>query len=471
MLISDLREYIKYLGSKRKLARISGSVSTDLEVTAITDLENKAGRYDGRALLFEDVEGYDIPVATNLFGSTIVLQELFGSRKITELFGLATGNSRQILPALKGAKSLIDSKPKSVGFEKSRYEKLKSIEELPVLKVWPNDAGRFITQPMVVTRSPIDGRINVGVYRMQVYDGETTGMHWQAQKGGAYHALEAEERKEELKVAVAIGSDPYTTIGAVAPIPKGISEYAFAGIARGSRSLLFENGAYPPVPANSEFIINGRVDPIEKRLEGPFGDHTGYYSIAEETYVFHVEEIYAKKKPIYPASVVGFPWHEDAVIGKFLMDYFNPIIRMMNDSILDIYLPPEGSFTNTCFIKVRKRFPGEAKKAMFAALGLGQLSFTKIIAAFDEDIDIRDFGSVIWALSTRVDPDRDMQIIKGAAGDSLDHSTGMPAYGSKVLIDATRKMPGEGYHRKWPETISMDSEVVKRVEKLWKAAR
>ncbi len=268
---------------------------------------------------------------------------------------------------------------------------------------------------------------------------------------------------------MSIGSDPYNIISAVAPLPHGMNEFVFSGIARGSSTILMENGKYPPVPANSEIIINGYVDPVEKRMEGPFGDHTGYYSIPEECNVFHVESVYMKKKPIYAASVVGYPWHEDAVIGKFLLEYMKPLIKMANESIIDIFLPPEGVFTDLCFISIKKRFPGEAKKAMFSVLGLGQLSFTKIIIAFDEDIDIRNQSAVMWALSTRIDPERDIQIIKNTANDTLDHTSNVPSFGSKVMIDATRKGKAEGYNREWPQTISMPEDIIKEVEKKWKS--
>ncbi|MFI5412621.1 MAG: UbiD family decarboxylase domain-containing protein, partial [Candidatus Micrarchaeales archaeon] len=235
----------------------------------------------------------------------------------------------------------------------------------------------------------------------------------------------------------------------------------------GSQTVLMKNGKYPSVPANSEIIINGYVDPKEKRMEGPFGDHTGYYSIAEEYPVFHIESIHLKKDPVYAASVVGYPWHEDAVIGQFLFDFMKPIIKATNESITDVYLPPEGIFTNMCFVSIKKRFPGEAKKVMFSILGLGQLSFTKIIVVFDDDIDIRNLQKVTWALATRVEPQRDVQIITNATADSLDHTTNLPSFGSKMLIDATKKTKAEGYAREWPDTITLPKDLVDEVEKKW----
>jgi 4-hydroxy-3-polyprenylbenzoate decarboxylase len=468
-MISDLGSYIDYLDRINGLIKVDHEVSPELEITAFTDKAGRSKRYDSKALLFNKVSGYDMKVATNLFGSTTVLKELFSNTYANEV--LANFNklkSNEFKPSLiKGAKALMNSKPKISGMKEGSFKRISGLDELPILKVWPKDAGKFITLPLVVTRSPMDNSLNVGLYRMQVYDGETTGMHWQAQKGGAIHASQALEKGEELKVSVAIGTDPYNIISAVAPLPQGINEFSISGIARNSKTLLMQYKDYPPVPENADIVLYGRVDPREKRKEGPFGDHTGYYSIPEDYPVFHIDRMYAKKRAIYPASVVGFSWHEDVVIGQFLFDYFKPVIKSMNEAIVDIYLPPEGVFTEMCFVSIKKRFPGEAKKVMFSILGTGQLSFMKIIAVFDDDIDLRDTSKVMWALATRVEPQRDVQIITGAAADSLDHTTSLPDYGSKLLIDATKKTKGEGYPREWPDMISLPEELVKEVERKW----
>ena len=468
-MISDLRSYVDYLDRINNLIKVGYEVSPELEITAFTDKAGRSKRYDSKALLFEKVSGYDMKVATNLFGSITVLRELFSNTYANEI--LANFNrikSNTFTPSMiKGAKALMNSKPKVSQLKERHFRQIDSLDELPILKVWPKDAGKFITLPLVVTRSPIDGSLNVGVYRMQVYDGETTGMHWQAQKGGAIHASQALGNGEELKVSVAIGTDPYNVIAAIAPLPHGINEFSISGVARNSKTMLMQYMDYPPVPENADIVLYGKVDPKEKRKEGPFGDHNGYYSIPQEYPVFHIEKMYAKKKAIYPASVVGFSWHEDVVVGQFLFDYFKPIIKSMNESIVDIYLPPEGAFTGMCFVSIKKRFPGEAKKIMFSVLGTGQLSLTKIIAVFDEDIDIRDTSKVMWALSTRVEPQRDIQIIEGTVTDSLDHTTNLPDYGSKLLIDATKKIRGESYSREWPDTISLPEELVSEVERKW----
>lgn len=466
-MIKDLHDYIRHLSEKGMLLRVDAEVDPELEITAFTERASRTGSDESKTLLFNKVKGYDMPVVTNLFASYSMLSTLFGETQIGEIISSAFSKASGI-SLIKSAKALMDLKPKTVPFKKGRYEELDGLSRLPVPKVWPNDAGRFLTLPVVSTQSPVDGSANAGIYRMQVFDSFTTGMHWQAQKGGSIHASEAAAAKKRLNVSVAIGADPYSIISAVAPLPQGISEFAFSGIARGSRSILLSKEGYPPVPESSEIILYGYVDPSESRIEGPFGDHTGYYSIPEPANVFNIEEVYARKDPVYASSVVGHPWNEDAAISRFLLEYMKPAILAVNDSITDIYLPPEGVFTNLCFISVKKRFPGEAKRAMFSVLGLGQLSFTKMIAAFDPDIDIRDLRSVAWALSTRVDPERDMQIIGGVPTDTLDHTSNLSAYGSKVMIDATKKTRGEGYSREWPDTISLPASILEAVERKWK---
>ncbi|MGC8648994.1 MAG: UbiD family decarboxylase [Candidatus Micrarchaeia archaeon] len=463
-MINDLKEFIKYLETKKRLLKIPYTVDTDLEITAFTDRacmdKNK------KTLFFQNVKDFNMPIVTNLFIAKDTLDELVEKNYLFDLITLF--NNQKDKPSLiKSAKLMLNFKPKIIESKLNKYEKLNSLDELPVLKVWPNDAGRFITQPLVITQDPIDKSLNVGIYRMQIYDKFTTGMHWQAMKGGAIHANVAKENNKIMNISVVIGSDPYNLISAIAPLPQGFNEFSFSGILRNSKTLLMKNGKYPMIPANSEIVINGYVDPNELKEEGPFGDHTGYYSIPELYPVFHVESIFAKKGAIYSASIVGFPRHEDANIGSFLVDMFKPMLKMINDNIIDLYMPPEGNFTNTCFVSIKKRFPGEAKKIMFSILGTSQLEFAKIIIAFDDDINIRNLNEVIWALSTRIDPQRDITIIPNTIADSLDHATNLPSLGSKVLIDATKKTKAEGYVREWPETISLPKEIIKEVEKKW----
>ena len=472
-MISDLREYLYYLQGKGRLVTIKEPVDSELEVTAFTDKASRADPYNGKTLVFTNVKGSEMPVVTNLFGSLSTLNELFGANYLRELLVNINAIKSQSkgISLLKGAKMMRDAKPKVIGSRLSGYKKLEGLNRLPLLKSWPKDAGKFITLPLVVSNSPKDGSTNVGIYRMQVFDDKTTGMHWQSQKGGAIHAQEAQESGGQLNLSVVLGTDPANILAAATPLPVGMNEFSFAGVMRGSRTVLMKNGKYPMVPANAEIVINGHVDPDEKRMEGPFGDHTGYYSIAEPYHVFHIDEIYAKKNAVYPASVVGKPWHEDAVIFQFMFEFLKPVIKSMNESIVDIYLPPEGIFTSMCFVSIKKRFPGQAKRAMFTILGMGQLSVMKYIAVFDDDIDIKDMKSVIWALATRVEPKRDIQIIEGAVADSLDHATDVPSLGSKILIDATKKTKGDGYKREWPDTISLPEDLVKEVDKKWESLK
>ena len=467
LVISDLRGFLEYLGKKGRRKTIRQEVSRDLEITEFSDRACRESPNSAPAMFFEDVSGFDSPVATNILASSETLSELFGTERILGMLRTLSSNGEN-LRILDAARALISAKPKTIGFSGKNYAKIGGFDELPILKVWPNDAGRYITQPIVVTRDPEDKSLNAGIYRMQVFDNESAGMHWQAQKGGAMHFGKLKEGS--MKVTVALGTDPYNLLSAITPLPEGMNEFSASGVLRGSRSLLVSNGEYPPAPANAETLLFGSVSKGDCAVEGPFGDHTGYYSIPQEYPVFRLEAAYSKRNAIYPASIVGFPWNEDATIGLFLTELLKPVLKSMNRCIRDIYLPPEGLFTNTCFVSISKRVPGEAKKAMFSLLGFGHLSFIKIMVAFDDDIDIRDTKKVLWALSSRVEPERDIQIIKGAPLDSLDHSSGTVNFGSKVLIDATRKGKEEGYYRDWPDVISMSDEIKKRVDKKWNSA-
>ncbi|MGC8680137.1 MAG: UbiD family decarboxylase [Candidatus Micrarchaeia archaeon] len=461
-----MKDFIKYLKDHGRLVEIDELVDPNLEITAYTDETCKDNT--NKTLLFKNVKGFHMPVVTNLFASRTTLNELFENNYINEIINSLTNLGMKNLSLLKSIKLLTSFEPKIQNANFKNYKKLNSLDELPILKVWPKDGGKFITQPLVITESPINHSINVGMYRMQVYDKYTTGMHWQSLKGGAIHASEAKDKNNEINVSVVIGTDPYNILAAIAPLPHEFNEFSFSGIMRNSKTILIKNGKYPPVPINSEIIINGYVNPKELRIEGPFGDHTGYYSIKEEYPVFHVEDIYVKDDSIYSASVVGWPRNEDANIGLFFVDLFKPLLKALDSSIIDIYMPPEGNFTNTCFVSIKKRFPGQAKKVMFSILGSPQLSFSKIIIAFDDDINIRNINEVLWALSTRIDPQRDITIIPNTFTDSLDHTTNLPSFGSKMLIDATKKTRSEGYYREWPETISLPEDLIKKVEEKWK---
>ena len=343
------------------------------------------------------------------------------------------------------------------------------LNRYPICKTWPQDGGRYITLPLVITRDPVTGGRNVGMYRLQVYDSETLGMHWQIHKGGAENYDKQKKSGNLMDVAVVLGTDPLNIFSAVAPLPNGIDEFSFAGLVSKERVELAKGiSVNLEYPSNSEIVLEGYVDPQETRIEGPFGDHTGYYSLEEEFPVFHIRKIIERKNPIYPTTIVGKLWHEDVVMGKAVERMFLPIIRFQIPEIVDLNTMEEAVFHNMVIVSIKKRYPGQAKKVMFALWGLGQLMFSKIIVVVDDDIDVHDRKQVIWAMTTRIDPDRDVFTVPGTVTDSLDHASPIFNYGSKMGIDATRKGPSEGYSRKWPEVMDIPKDLRDSVTRRWK---
>jgi 4-hydroxy-3-polyprenylbenzoate decarboxylase len=339
--------------------------------------------------------------------------------------------------------------------------------QLPVLTCWPDDGGPFITLPVVITQHPDTGRRNVGMYRMQVYDARTTGMHWHAHKGGAQHYRVAAAKGAALPVAVAIGPDPAVTYAATAPLPEDIDEILFAGFLRGEPVDMVPCVTQPlKVPAESQMVLEGYVQPGERRREGPFGDHTGYYSLADDYPVFHVTALTRRRTAVYPATIVGRPPMEDCFMAKATERIFLPLIKRQMPEIVDLNLPVEGVFHNLAFISIDKRYPGHARKVMHAIWGMGQMMFTKIIIVFDREVDVQDLSQVLWRLGNNVDPKRDTVFAEGPV-DALDHASPLPHFGSKMGIDATRKWPEEGFTREWPPVIDMDPEVKRKVDELW----
>jgi 4-hydroxy-3-polyprenylbenzoate decarboxylase len=343
------------------------------------------------------------------------------------------------------------------------------LSELPIIQCWPGDAGRYITFPMVITKDPESGIRNVGAYRMQVFDGRTTGMHWQIHKDGTMHHRKFKEKGiKRMEVAVALGADPATMFSAVCPLPFGIDEFVFAGFLRGEAVDLVKCKTVDlEVPAESEIVLEGYVDVEEKRREGPFGDHTGYYSLAKDFPVFHVECLTRRRSPIYPTTVVGRPPMEDAYMGKAIERIFLPLIRSQFPDIVDLNLPVEGVFANCVLVSVKKSYPQHAKKVMHLLWGFGQLMFEKMILVFDHDVNLHDPKEVAWRAFNNVDPKRDMIFTEGPL-DELDISASQDFFGSKVGVDCTRKWPEEGMQRPWPDDIVMSEEIQKRVTERWR---
>lgn len=475
MPYKDLREFISALEEKGLLRRVSVEVDPVLEIAEINDRVVKQG---GPAILFERPGGSFVPCVVNLFGSAERMRLALGvddlddiGREILEfLEPEIPTNIVEKLKALPKLKRLADFLPK---YEKSGpckeiiIKDNPSLDALPILKTWPGDGGRFITLPMVFTKDPETGIRNCGMYRMQVYDQKTTGMHWHMHKGGAEHLRKAEARDERLPVAVAIGSDPAVMYSASAPLPPDVDEMLLAGFLRKSPVKMVKCETVPlEVPANSEVVLEGYCEPGQRRTEGPFGDHTGYYSLSEEFPVFHITCITMRKNAIYPATIVGKPPMEDCFMAKATERIFLPLIKKTVPEIVDMNLPIEGVFHNIVLVSIDKKYPGQARKVMYALWGLGQMSVVKMIVVVDKWVDVQDVSEVLWRLGNNVDPGRDVIIVEGPL-DVLDHASPIPAYGGKMGIDATKKLKSEGFEREWPSDIEMSPEIKRLVDGRW----
>jgi 4-hydroxy-3-polyprenylbenzoate decarboxylase len=476
MAYRDLREFIRLLEKKGLLKRIKVEVDPVLEIAEINDKVVKKG---GPALLFENPRGSKFTSVVNLFGSyermklaleVNTLDEI-GFRMLEFLEPEIPTNIIEKLKAIPKLKRLADFLPKYVSSGPCKEVVIKnnpSLNIFPILKTWPEDGGRFITLPMVFTKDPVTGIRNCGMYRMQVYDERTTGMHWHIHKGGAKHYRNSEKLNKRLEVAVAIGSDPAVMYSSTAPLPEGVDEMLFAGFLRGSPVELIKcETVNLEVPANSEIVLEGYCEPCERRVEGPFGDHTGYYSLQDEFPVFHITCITHRKDAIYPATIVGKPPMEDCYIAKATERIFLPLIQKQLPEIVDINLPVEGVFHNIAIVSIDKRYPGHARRVMYALWGMGQISFTKMIVVVDKEVDIQNPGEVIWKIGNNVDPKRDVVIVEGPL-DVLEHASDIPAYGGKMGIDATKKWKSEGFLREWPDEIVMSEEIKRLVERRWK---
>jgi 4-hydroxy-3-polyprenylbenzoate decarboxylase len=521
----DLREWIGALERAGELKKIRAEVDPILEVTEITDRVSKMRNHGGRAfspggpaLLFQKVKGYPgSQILINQFGSARRMNLALEVNSLDEVADrirtfMDVKSPQGFLDKVKMLPMLAEMgkffpKTVSTGACKEVIKRDKfSLLDFPILQCWPKDAGRFITLPCVVTRDPNTGKRNVGCYRMQVYDARTSGMHWQRQKVGAEHyreALRAASNRVEsgslhgvagrsaavdlmartsggsqipdqalpsgrMEVAVAIGTDPAVTFSSIVPAPPDVEEYLIAGFLRQKPVELVKCETVDlEVPASSEIVLEGHVHLDELRNEGPFGDHTGFYSLEDLYPVFHVSCITHRKDPIYSTTIVGKPPMEDGWMGKAVERIFLPLMRLTIPELVDINLPIEGIFHNLMIVSIKKSYPGQARKVMNAIWSLGQAMFTKCIVVVDEDVNVQDIAEVTLKALNHIDPERDIQFTLGPV-DSLDHASRLPNYGSKMGIDATRKWPAEGFTRPWPDEILMDEQTKALVDRKWK---
>ena len=554
MAYDDLREWIKALEKAGELKRIKEEVSPELEITEITDRVSKIGARPGAvgqgsaapekyapggpALLFENIKGHPgHQVLINQFGSERRMAMSLGVERLDEVAGRITallnvkpptGGLLDKLKMLPQLGALASAFPKTVSAKDAPCKEviLKSkddngrdnfdLNQFPILKCWPHDGGRFITLPCVHTKDPRNGKRNIGMYRMQVYDGQTTGMHWQRQKVAAEHYRELLRRAassasqasgdfsaltarvaamaesaggavaipdgpigglpqvamgnlkgSRLEVAVAIGTDPATTFSAIVPAPPEVEEFMIAGFLRGKPVEIVQCETVDlQVPAHGEIILEGYVELGELRTEGPFGDHTGFYTMTDQYPVFHLTCITHRKDPIYAATIVGKPPMEDAWMGMAVERIFLPMLKMQIPELVDMHLPVEAVFHNLMLVSIRKSYAGQARKVMNAIWSLGGTMFTKCIVVVDEDCDVQDVAEVVLRVANNIDPERDIQFTLGPI-DSLDHASRLPNYGSKMGIDATRKWKAEGFERQWPAMIEMDRATRDKVDALW----
>lgn len=509
----DLRDWMKALEKAGELKRVREEVDPVLEISEITDRASKLGKKGGvpggPALLFERVKGYEgAKVLMNQFGSERRMKMALEVDSLDDIAGriralMDVKSPEGLLDKLKMLPMLADVGkffPKVVAAKDAACKEVVkregfSVLDFPVLKTWPLDGGRFITLPCVVTRDPKTGKRNVGMYRMQVYDGQTTGMHWQRQKNAAEHLRErlraaagdsvaahvqamaetaggtvalGNVKEDRMEVAVAIGTDPAATFAAIVPAPPEVEEYVIAGFLRQKPVELVQCETVDlQVPAHAEIVLEGYVKLDELRVEGPFGDHTGFYTMEEEYPVFHITCITHRKDPVYAATIVGKPPMEDAWMGKAVERIFLPLMRLTLPEIVDVNLPVEGVFHNLMIVSIRKSYAGQARKVMNGIWAMGQAMFTKCVIVVDEDCDVQDVAEVTLRVANNIDPERDIQFTMGPV-DSLDHASRMPNYGSKMGIDATRKWAAEGFTRPWPPMIEMDAETKARVDGIWK---
>jgi 4-hydroxy-3-polyprenylbenzoate decarboxylase len=473
----DLRDFLRKLDKTGELKRISAQIDPILEITEITDRTVKAR---GSALLFEQPKGSRIAAVTNLVGSgrrmNLALEVDSLDEVAARVHSFLDMQSPQgllekvkMLPKIAELGSFFPKIVRSGDCQEVVRTEGFSLFDFPILQCWPQDGGRYITWPMVITKNPGTGKRNVGCYRMQVFDERTTAMHWQTQKHGAEHfrSARAKNPKGLLEVAVAIGADPATCFAGILPVPPDLDEFLFSGFLRREPVELVPCKTVDlEVPANAEIVLEGYVELAELRTEGPFGDHTGFYSLEGQYPVFHVQCITHRKDPLYLTTIVGPPPQEDYFIGHAIERIFLPVMKMQYPEIVDVAMPAEGIFQNLMIVAIKKSYPGHARKIMNAIWSLGQAMFTKVIVVVDQDVNVQDSREVLWKALCAIDPERDIQFVLGPV-DTLDHAARRQDFGSKMGVDATRKWPEEGYAGRWPDEIKMDHATKSRIDAIW----
>ena len=478
-MFEDLREYIEWLQSSDKLHKVNKKVSSDCEITEIV---TRMIEKNGPTLLFENVDNNNIPVVANLFGSEEKVCDALGVENLEDLYSksedlisLVDKQNSSLKEKIDSAFSLLNLAkilPKLV--KKAACQELVfnpeeySLTNLPAIKSWPMDGGKYLTSAMVISKNPINDKRNVGIYRIQIIDGTSAIVHWQSYKGGSQNEINAKDLGiNTIPVALVVGCDPISMWAASAPLPPDIDEFILAGFIRSKSVKLVKCKSIPiEVPANSEIIIEGEVDLNDYRNEGPFGDHTGYYSPQAQYPTFKLKKITMKKKPLFPVITVGKPVKEDYFLGKASERLMLPVLKKISSEIIDINMPAEGIFHNFIIVAIKKKYPGQAKKVMHTIWGTGLLALTKIIIVVDDWVNVSDLSEVSWRIGVNIDPRRDILLSEGPS-DDLDHASEFYRYGGKMGIDATDKIKDDPRSREWPKEIKMDSNIVNLVDKNW----
>jgi len=475
MAINDIHEFIDSLEKAGELKRVKTEVDTNLEIAEIL---RRVSYTNGPAVLFENVKDYDMPVLGNAFGSIKRLEIGLETTEFSEIGRRITDMTKMEIPSgiFNKIKKLPELSKMSESFPKLEksgpvteiVNESPTFDKIPIIKSWPKDAGKFITFGLVATKHPETGVRNLGVYRIQIVDSTHALMHWQKHKRGAAHHDISKEKNNRTDAAIIIGGEPATVFSAIAPVPEGLDKYLFAGIARkkGIKTVKCKTIDLE-VPANAEMVLEGYVDSADIRNEGPFGDHTGFYTPQEPFPTFTLTGIMQRKNPIYLTTVVGKPILEDAYIGKVIERSFLPLIRMLHPEVVDFSMPPAGWFQGLAIVSIKKRYPGQAKKTMMGLWGMGQLALTKIIIVVDHDVNVHDMNEVIWAVTTKTDAARDTIIIDNTPTDTLDPASPRVNLGSKLGIDATQKTKEEGFEREIQEEVKVDVDTKKMVDSKW----